>query len=222
MQRSEPNLIADHVNNHLRKQGDMGNSDQGTGLMRDDVDDIAMTDDEGKSESSSSSSYAESVHSRYSKGSRRSRGSKRSSGSRASLSNKVMKKIKKQKKKSKLINKIFLCEKQEREMTKSGKNVNSSLDPYALKPIQETGMSGVSSIYLQPEARGAAKADDYDAGPVPKPGYLASPTLTTRMNALNICTPQMKVSAFQNAVSLQQMPPPKVQDFTVGSNFSPS
>lgn len=63
------------------------------------------------------------------------------------------------------------------------------MDPYALKPIQETGMSGVSSIHLQPELRGVAKADDYDASPVHKPSYLASPTLTTRMNQLNICTP---------------------------------
>lgn len=148
MQKSENNLIGEQVNSQLRRQGEIGSSDHGKRLMRDDEEDIAMTDDEGKSDSSSSSSYAESVHSRFSKGSRRSRASKKSSASRASLSNKVMKKIKKQKKKSKYINKIFLCEKQEREMTKSGKNINSTLDPYALKPILETGMSGVSGIYL--------------------------------------------------------------------------
>lgn len=118
--------------------------------MRDDADDIVMTDGEDDNDdASSSSSYAESVHSRYSKGSRGSRGSRKSNASRASLSHKVMKKIKKQKKKSKLIEKIFLCEKQERELSKQGGAITSSArDPYALKPIQETGMSGVSEIYL--------------------------------------------------------------------------
>lgn len=187
MQKSASCMFGDHVNSQLGKQGELGSSDHGNKLMRDDEEDMAMTEGDDKSDSSSSSSDAESVHSRYSKGSRRSRGSRKSNGSRASLSNKVMKKIKKQKRNSKLINKIFLCEKQERELTKSGKNTNSSLDPYALHPIQETGMSGVSAVHLQPQPEGAA--DDFEPSGVHKPSYLASPSLTTKMNQLNICTP---------------------------------
>lgn len=70
-----------------------------------------------------------------------------------------MKKIRKQKKNSKLIEKIFRCEKQERDLTKSGSQAKQSVhDPYALKPIQETGMSGVSSVYLQPEKKDSVQA----------------------------------------------------------------
>ena len=112
------------------------------------------------------------------------------------MSHKEIKKIKKQKKKSKLIEKIFLCEKQEREMTKPGASSNANPDPYALKPIQETGMSGVSSVYLQPEHRELAPMNSNDAHNASSLGYLMSPTLTTKMNQLNICTPQLKITAF--------------------------
>lgn len=185
-----------------RKQGEFGTPEH-VGRLRDyEEEDIVMTDDD-KSDASSSSSDAESVHSRYSKGSRGSRASKKSNASRASLSQRVIKKIKKQKKKSKLIEKIFLCEKQEREQTKPGAPNNPNPDPYALKPIQETGMSGVSSVYLQPEQRDSAPAAGNPANDPSKLGYLMSPTLTTKMNQLNICTPQMKITAFPNSANNQ-------------------
>ena len=162
--KSDSNLMRSQNNTGSdRKQGEFGTPEHGSRLTRDyEEEDIVMTDDD-KSDASSSSSYAESVHSRYSKGSRGSRASKKSNASRASLSHKVIKKIKKQKKKSKLIEKIFLCEKQEREMTKPGASSNANPDPYALKPIQETGMSGVSSVYLQPEHRELAPMNSNDA-----------------------------------------------------------
>lgn len=202
-----------------RKQGEFGTPEH-VGRLRDyEEEDIVMTDDD-KSDASSSSSDAESVHSRYSKGSRGSRASKKSNASRASLSQRVIKKIKKQKKKSKLIEKIFLCEKQERELTKPGAPQNP--DPYALKPIQETGMSGVSSVYLQPERREPGPMTSNVSNDAGKLAFLMSPTLTTKMNQLNICTPQMKITAFPNTVNNQQMDPrnDKISNFLAGKDLA--
>lgn len=135
----------------MRKHGgEFDRQDNGNRLNQDEEEDIIMGNDQ--TDTSDTNSDANSVHSKYSRGSKRSKISKRSSSSGSSLSNQVMKKIRKQKKKSKFIEKIFRCEKQEREQAKPGSHQkNSILDPLALKPIQETGMSGVSSMYLKPE-----------------------------------------------------------------------
>ena len=77
------------------------------------------------------------------------------------------------------------------------------MDPYALNPVQETGMSGVSGIYAQPEGKDTAPADSGEVAPGSSLGYLMSPTLTNKMGQLNLCTPQMKITAFPNPASLQ-------------------